>query len=446
MIEGGEDGDSDNGDYMDRDDDKLNEIMNTIAVINNVATMDVPDIHNAQPPPAQIEIHEYDRDSNILDPQVRHEFKHESVYEETHLFTRPISTTNTMEGFMSNVSFHERDLIEELLPNECIVVCRCNYGKVVYEKYIEPTKIRTTNRGRKKRQKHKKPRKKQGEGSDFNSQITFVSAPESALDDDGCVSSDAKVYKFKIFRTGKLQLPGARQETIDDVVYCAKRIADMLNVFLHPFEPDPAKHTNVININPVMKNYKFMLKLKPRELVDSELLKEVLAKEWLAQIVNNNAPNAPTPTPRIYNIKYGAQETKLSVTFDTPIKGKPNKKTRINIFVRGKINVLGAFESTATHKIIDYLHDLFTGTPELIAEEYVIPDAAPWEQNIEDTDEIGVGWQPEMPGLTDAEYDEFMDVVTEAYADYNACALEWWDSVVTDMIAIPQLTPIETAC
>lgn len=423
----------DNGDggWGDDSDSDLDNVVlpDTIAAaIADIAALQPPVVE--VPEPQKVEIYAYDPTENVLDPNVRERFKTENIFDETDLFTRPMSTTNTMEGFMSNVSFHEKDFIDDLEPTEYVVVTRCNYGKSVYDRYDEPAALKKTNRGRKKRVKQKKPRKKQGAGTDFNSQISFISVPPRIADMyEDVIPSSTKVYKFKIFRTGKLQLPGARQENIEDVVACAKKIAEMLNYHLHTFEQNPARLTNVININPVMKNYKFSLKLPRGYLIDLELLRELLAKDWLAQLAMR--PEEKLGAPTIFIVKYTMQETKLSITFDTPILGKPNKKTRINIFVRGKINILGAFKAEATTKIVSYLHDIFMANPALIAEEYIVPETTVWEQNIEDPPEYSQPdyWMELMPKLHESDYEEILNVGGEVYSNYMNHALRFVDEL-----------------
>lgn len=409
-----------------------------------------PPVVDINAKPVMIEVVEFDPANNILDPDVREEFKHECVFEETDIFSRPISTTNTMEGYLSNVSFHERDLIEELVPDEDFVIYKCNYGKLKYEGYTEPVRQRKTNRGRKKKPKKKKHRKKQGNGGDFNSQVTVVirsslaSAPV-----DGIVPYGTKVYKFKVFRTGKLQLPGVHQHLIDDVVACTKKIVQILNFHLHAGEENTAKLTNIININPVMKNYKFIVKLPPGHIIDMEALRRILFKTKtydpsMVELLNGllGSENVPIKDefegmpkhPSIFMLKYNRQDTKLSIKFSTPIYKKPKKKTRINIFMRGKINILGAFYSSVTHQICEFLHWVFERNydtlivPEGLAD--LLPPPVVWTSNIEDTDDIEfwdtinsfINWLPQLPVITDTEYNEMVDFLMQCYREETAAA------------------------
>ncbi|SIP85954.1 Hypothetical protein PACV_239 [Pacmanvirus A23] len=417
----------------DTEDNIENEDYNAelIAIMGEMEQL-APVVVNIQPIPQMVEVVEFDENNNVLDPIIREEFRSECIFEETNIFTRPVSTTNTMEGYLSNVQFHERDLIEELLPSEDLVLYRCNYGKIKYEGYTEPVKERKTNRGRKKKEKKKKLRKKQGTGNDFNSQITFVvrstRAPEPI---NGIIPYGSQVYKFKVFRTGKLQLPGVHQNAIEDVIECTKKIAEIMNFHLHPGVEDPTKITKVVNVNPVMKNYKFVVKLPPGKIIDLEAFKVILNREKLSKNVDIEGynPIGRPEHPDIFVVKYTRQDTKLSIKFSTPIFKKPKKRTRINIFMRGKINILGAFDAKVTGQICQYLHWIFEQNyNELVVTEGVVDNeehTPMWEPNIEQcTDEefrqildSFINWVPDLPPVTELEYADIINMIDEYYTE-----------------------------
>lgn len=441
--------DSDSDDQLARDDNILDDDYDQL--IDDIRAIEAPAMIHPVIPREMIEVSAFDPNHNILNPDVRDRFRDERIFEETALFTAPISTTNTMEGYLSNVDFHERDLIIELIPDERVVMYRCNYGQSVYDGYTDPASAHKTNRGRKKKNKNKKPRKKQGDGGSFNSQVTFVvrsmSTPEPVYNDGtsgshphGCylIPHGTPVYKFKIFRTGKLQLPGAHQHLMGDVVDCAKTIANILNFHLHAGESNPSRLCNVININPVMKNYKFVTKLPPVHIIDIGGLKRVLHnKRFLAD------PEAP-PHPAIFMMKYTRQDTKLSIKFSTPIYRKPKKKTQINIFMRGKINILGAFDADVTRQICDYLHWIFTKYADqvIVHEGGIEPTPLPpyiWVANIADDDAEAIetiallaAWLPALPCLPQSEYDALVNIADRIYdsalADVNDFLREWLDA------------------
>lgn len=354
------------------------------------------------------------------------------------LFTAPQSTTNTACGMLSNVQFHERDLIQDLLPTHDFLVFHSNYGRYKYEGYDEPP----THASKRAARVVRKPRKKQGEGAykgtTFNSQITIImrstlepviycscggfydatgNARASANDDQSNIAgstrastdttldphdpgacerciprvpANAKIYKFKLFRTGKIQLPGVKQQLVGDVLSCVNKIVDLLNMSLHFGETDPRALVQLININPTMKNYKFTINLAgiaPHTVpalansahtsepaadtpAGAELEPSQKAGPCVAQCTTQlmcdliafrdavlAVPPAAWPGERAY-VKYDRQDTKLSVVFITPIPGNPHKKTRVSIFMRGKVNILGGFCVDTTRAICMFLCDV----------------------------------------------------------------------------------------
>lgn len=319
--------------------------------------------------PTHIEIDEYDVDNNVLDPNIRQKFASDLQFtSDMDLFSKPECTTITMGGLFANVKFKEYELITELQANEDVVSIKCNYGEVNYPGYTEPIKKKSSNRGRKKKAKNKKPRKISGTGKHFNSQLSFYVRSESGspLIDLGThyqIPADNPIYKFKVFRTGKIQLPGVRPHLIQDVIARSQCIARMLNLHLHTGVSDPSKLVRMMYINPVMKNYKFELKLPPGALIDMKALKYIMieiqsgvsrgfdTKSILSDIL--------AETPPIFDTKYTREDTKLSIKFNTPIYKNPKKCTRINVFMRGKVNILGAFDIDVTLRICKFLHAVF---------------------------------------------------------------------------------------
>lgn len=458
------------------DDDSVDDNIENDEYNEELAAVEM-EIQNLQPPnvditvrPALLEVEEFDPENNLLDPAVLRRFMGD-YFEENSIFTAPISTTNTMEGYLANVRFHEAELIKELIPDEDIVLIRCNFGKLIYDGYTEPVRIKTSNRGRKKKEKKKKLRKIQGLGTDFNSQITFVvrSGTNPPLIDapDGTkiVPPGSRVYKFKVFRTGKIQLPGVRPDLICDVIDCTKKIVKILNFHLYPGVEDPAKIVRIVNINPVMKNYKFISKLNPGQIIDLGVLKRILLRqkyrfpsgrkqnditdeevlEYIATQTDDPPPNGeelemrrlemeeletlPPAHPAIFDVKYTREDTKLSIKFSTPIYKKPKKRTRVNIFMRGKINILGAFDAVVTNQIFNYLRWIFTNhiDDEILVDEQIdLNCPEPWVENIEHPEseeelqkiiEDMILALPSLPWMSMDEYDTMMGFIDECYRE-----------------------------
>jgi len=330
----------------------------TKKVTKDIMKIEAPNIIAERPAP----VYEFDSTNNLLDPDVLGKFTNEG-FPQLAALTEPIPTTFTMEGFLTNVMFHESELIQRVIPDEDIVIVKCNYGKCIYEGYTEPTRVKTSNRGRKRKEKKRKQRKVQGTGNDFNSQISFhVRSCNDAdtFERDGMliVPPTAAVYKFKVFRNGVIQLPGVRPDIIEDVLGCVAKLVSFLNTVLHTFVTDGSKISRAVNLNPVMKNYKFAV-ITDGKMVDLSKLREVLQEERRQQIAAAQNGVELAPGTRIFDAKYNRSDTKLSIEFSTPIPKKKDKKTRVNIFMRGKINILGAFENEYTRNIAIFLSGIF---------------------------------------------------------------------------------------
>jgi TATA-box binding protein (TBP) (component of TFIID and TFIIIB) len=304
---------------------------------------------------------------NLLDPQNAPEFiytyamnngdeQHDVDYS---IVSRPVATTFTIEGAISNTIFHEAGLINELEPNETIVKIGCNYGEKVWEGYTEPVHVRKSNRGRKKIVKTKK-RKIQGTGRYFNSQITLIA--RDTVDIASCATAKLDneiLYKYKIFRNGDIQLPGAKPDYINHVVRHINAIALLLEKTSSRVDPD--KEVEVSRLSAAMLNYKFTVIMPPKMLISLHELNRIMKPDVGALHLD----------PRIIDIKYTGEETKLSIYFRTPTPKKRFKNTLVNIFMKGKINILGAYDEDDVTMIQKYLHDIFSQNYDtLIKKEY----------------------------------------------------------------------------
>ena len=282
---------------------------------------------------------------DILTPTGRAMLEYERIYEETAFFTKPIPTTITMDGHIANVQMMEEELTPKLSATDRIVVITSNYGRHVLPGFSIPAKVRKSNRGRKKKAKPVKPRKKQGSGEEFNSQISFWVRRQAGSPD---------VYKSKVFRTGRLQLPGVMQMKLLEVIECAQEVTRLLDTHLQT-------GARLERIIPVMKNYKFSIKMPPHYILDLEAFKSNVE-------LYINTVDMPVHPP-LFMIDYVRRAAKLSMKFSTPRPTKAAKTTRVEIFMSGKVNILGACDCMKTHQICDYLH----GVLERASAEIVVP-------------------------------------------------------------------------
>ena len=366
--------------------DDLNSLLDAVDVVDTVSvdasTDNIDEVRAVviepycAPPykPLEVVAPPFDNSRNVLNEASADAFKNELLFQGLALFTEPINTTNTMGGFVSNIQFHEKDLIGKLATDESIVQIRCNFGVVSTPNYTPTAAAR-----KKKEKTPKKERKKQGTGTDFNSQCTFVCRG------DVTGGASAPIYKFKVFRNGKIQLPGVKQHLIDEVIDSAGSIVRALDksmcvrgddgepVFV-PMEARP----QLVNINPIMKNYKFVVRMEPGKIINLRLLH---------RIMTDLRRDPKYAGPKIFTVKYGSSETVLSIKFNTPEINNKKKTVRFKLFMRGKVNILGALDPVRTTEICIFLHNIFQNNAGLIVACGDYKVAAKFEQNI-DCDDV----------------------------------------------------------
>jgi len=188
------------------------------------------------------------------------------------LFSPMENSTCTVEGSLSNVQHNEEELTGLLECSGEIVGIDSNYGHIKSKDYKPEVKERKSNRGRKKKPKPVKTRKYQGDGSGFNSQISFtilgnVVRPKPLTPDkhsknsvivellgkEGKYEKFVKEYKIKLFRNGKFTIPGVLTENLEDVINPLDKLCEYLeSYFLEKIE--------IKSLFSVMRNYKFHLK------------------------------------------------------------------------------------------------------------------------------------------------------------------------------------------
>lgn len=157
-------------------------------------------------------------------------------------------STMTLDGMITNVRFNKETAINYLTLTDSIVEIGCNYGYMISDTYKEMDLYK--NRIKKKTEKKSDTRKKQGLGTHFNSQITFTIWPHVDTNN---------TYQVKLFTNGRVQIPGiGKCETDANVL-----LDDMLNIICNYIKAHsetlmfrPNLPINVINIMPILQNYK----------------------------------------------------------------------------------------------------------------------------------------------------------------------------------------------
>lgn len=180
-------------------------------------------------------------------------------------------STMTLDGKISNIKFDKKTAIHDLYTYENIIKIGCNYGVHMSDLYMKEyhKEKPKTNRGRKPK-KIETYRKKQGNGSHFNSQITFT-----------IIHPTTKVlYQVKLFTNGRLQIPGignidhANQHTemIDTII---RSLLEYININ-GTLKWSQTRSVGLEYLSPILQNYKFRIDLQEDiEFLDLHNLKQV---------------------------------------------------------------------------------------------------------------------------------------------------------------------------
>ena len=224
---------------------------------------------------------------SLIDEEMMKRFEKETVFPENYIFSEPVVTTVTIGAFFDGIKFHEKELIEQLEPNEKFSHIKCNFGTKIHEGFELPLQKKTSNRGRKKQKKKQTNRKKQGDGSSLNTQITFTARPGD------------KIYKIKLFRNGFIQLPGLKKyQHIKELIELTFDLAKFI-------EPHMEGDVHLKRLEAIMKNYKFKIAMEEGYIVNLQRLSDLL-DEW-----NDNPDRGDYP--RIFEVKYSKQNTITSL-------------------------------------------------------------------------------------------------------------------------------------
>lgn len=303
-------------------------------------------------------------ETNLLYEDILNEFK--SVHlPETDILSEGILTTCTAQGLFENVEFHEKDLTQKLKLKYPIGEAYSNYGRVITPGYVPYEVPKLNNRGRKKKEKPKSTRKIQGDGTCFNTQITFsvetdfidITSPSKLVSSDKIKNMiknnvERKPLKFKVFRTGKIQLPGVKQNIVDKIIIATHIIGKQLDVILK-------SNVKLLYLKPDMKNYKFVVKnmVEPQIINFEYLLSRIKYSKFVFE-----------PGISIISVSQHANSTKLTIIFLTPNEKSQTDTITVIIVLRGKINILGSYLTKHAQNIYAFLNYIFDD-PKLIVNE-----------------------------------------------------------------------------
>lgn len=260
-----------------------------------------------------------------------------NMNETTYLSSITTATTISLNGCIEGLTFNQETLIKYLKPTGNILGIKCNFGKISIDGYKIPIDERKEE---KKKQKQKtKPRKIQGSGECFNSQITFY-----MLKSYDKYTKQYTVYKPKLFQNGEIQLPGAQPNDLDKIVDAFNEISACVNKGMYLMNNNreyDEKNINDIAINEfrltklvaVMKNYKCKIKLDQQTQMIN--LKELHNK--LISWKDEHPELQDYPDIQHDESKYTVEDVKLTtvMTVDNDVDVK------IKIYPSGKVNIQG---------------------------------------------------------------------------------------------------------
>ena len=182
------------------------------------------------------------------------------------IFTKLEVSTLTVGGELSNIYMHEETFIDEVWCHGNIVSIDCNFGHKKLINYKHPTMFKKSSRGRKAKPKPISTRKKQGDASSMVSQVTFSLVAyllrripdhidkysDSAIRLDERTEYILKEYKIKVFRNGKISIPGVRRLDMADMMPSLNELVEYLSTVVN-------KEVKIKFLHMSLENYKFKL-------------------------------------------------------------------------------------------------------------------------------------------------------------------------------------------
>lgn len=270
------------------------------------------------------------------------------INENEKVFTELVPSTLTAKGQFTNINFNEEDIIDMLkIPNRgYILKIGCNYGVIINPNpsYDPPEeKLRTSNRGRKPKIKPKSKRKVQGTGKFFSSQITFeIYNPETI-----------KIYKIKLFRNGRFQVPGVEQPDMSDLINPINTLKDYL---IDQFMDESIKVEYFIS---VMRNYICRIS-DPNILIRLNDLEILFKSQKDTESTINYHKNIEENTINMAEIQNNCERYfGLIIKFNRPVPWKLDKRTTIKILRSGKINIDGGNSIEEIYQLYYWLEYTF---------------------------------------------------------------------------------------
>lgn len=284
-----------------------------------------------------------DRD-NLIIPETRRDVSIElNRIQETPRLTTVSICTATLAAYYPGIQFSTAEIMKHVVPSEIVRVIHSNYGVAGWsDSDVQNLMDRKSATHRRKSQKQKlvQRRRAQGSGIDFNSQITFelfMDGPESP-----------HPLKFKIFQTGTVQLPRALPELLDKLWRGFAIVEESLHSALKRMGGDTIPAVMQCKFSYyVLKNYKFLIKMGSEEKLRLDVLRQICHEERLAR-----TDTRLVVSPRM------VKSSNLTLTFATPQQHKSDKELLMQIFMKGKVGILGGLSIEDTIFVYHFLDQI----------------------------------------------------------------------------------------
>lgn len=294
-------------------------------------------------------------------------------------FTPLIMFTCTYEAQIGNIRRPHEELSAVLAPlvassTGAVKALNSNFTHICqpgYERFLKRPKVRTKARGHGARPAPAvvRRRKPQGDATCFNSalELTIIPSEDDNPPPSVRVLYDQKPFKYYAVKsfpsTGQTQVPGVVCPDLADGSFIAGLWADFLTKM--KLGSDPDEPVLLTKQRPIMVNFKFQLNCGGDRVMF--ILTQIVA--LLEGVKRSNS--APFP---IREIKHPQDGQNLSFKCVCPTERNGEKKIRVNIFFRGKVNILGACDLEAPKIIYDFLSKFIVANWGVCVGQQPLPD------------------------------------------------------------------------
>jgi len=260
----------------------------------------------------------------------------------------------TIGGCLIGVSFNEKDIITKIKTDSSITKIVTNHGIITDSTYIKQEEKIKSNKGRKPKEVIKKERKKQGDGTCFNSQMGLIT------------NINNHEYNIMLFRTGVFSFPGITNPDLSEVSNLTNILLNYLNYNKDVREYFNSPRLCYYKINLLNIKTKFDIN-QDKYYIHFENLYKILKKEkdnikYCTNIIYDNDKTCVN----IYVLDEFQKQIYKTKDFDDGLMKKiteGNKKelktSKIIFYSKGKINALGL-------KRIEFANEVFKSIDDIL--------------------------------------------------------------------------------